>query len=220
MDQVTSVVVKGGGNIPTQDQVYRAFIRDQFKTLSGVAPYNTTSLDGLSKFASMFNPIGSARAEELQPQDTAAEAYDRAAKDFVYADKQEDRQKFVDKYGKDEAIDVLDRRIDEMKDANPNSGGGRFRQELQDYKGLPRREAWVLMPFFPEGQDPLDTPNVNPTGRMPTGSESPDAFSYPTTAQTIGAAFRQNNPVVSALDAITRSRPDMTPVPGSEASLP
>ena len=35
VDQVTSDVVKGGGNIPTQDQVYRAYLRDQFKTLFG-----------------------------------------------------------------------------------------------------------------------------------------------------------------------------------------
>jgi hypothetical protein len=28
------------------------------------------------------------------------------------------------------------------------------------------------MPLFPEGQDPLDTPGVNPAGRMPPSQES------------------------------------------------
>jgi hypothetical protein len=69
------------------------------------------------------------------------------------------------------------------------------------------------MPVFTEGQDPLDTQGVNPTGRLPTGSAPPDPWNYPTTGETLGAAFRQNNPVVSVLDSITRSRPDMTPVP-------
>jgi hypothetical protein len=70
------------------------------------------------------------------------------------------------------------------------------------------------MPFFDDGQDPLDTPGANAGGRAPIGSNPPDAWNYPTTSDVIGAAFRQNNPVVSVLDAITQSRPDMTPVPG------
>jgi hypothetical protein len=67
--------------------------------------------------------------------------------------------------------------------------------------------------IFTEGQDPLDAQGINPAGRMPTGTPSPDAFSYPTGPQIMGAAFRQNNPVVSVLDALSRSQPDMTPVP-------
>jgi len=63
------------------------------------------------------------------------------------------------------------------------------------------------MPFFSEGQDPLD-------GRVPLGLPEPPPFHEPTTQETIGAAFRQNNPVVSVLDALSRSRPDMAPVPG------
>jgi hypothetical protein len=70
------------------------------------------------------------------------------------------------------------------------------------------------MPFFDEGADPLDPPAVNPGGRMPTGINPPDPYSGPSSEQVYGAAFRQNNPVVSVLDAITRSRPDMTPVEG------
>lgn len=67
---------------------------------------------------------------------------------------------------------------------------------------------------FPEGQDPLVPAGTNPAGRMPLGTDAPDPFDYPKTSDVIGAAFRQNNPVISVLDAITRSRPDMTPVPG------
>jgi hypothetical protein len=32
--------------------------------------------------------------------------------------------------------------------------------------------------------------------------------------ETFNAAFRQTNPVISVLDAISRSRPDMVPTPG------
>jgi hypothetical protein len=67
---------------------------------------------------------------------------------------------------------------------------------------------------FPEGQDPLESPGINPPGRMPTGTAPPDPWNYPSGEQIFGAAFRQNNPVISALSAITQSRPDMTPVPG------
>jgi hypothetical protein len=67
--------------------------------------------------------------------------------------------------------------------------------------------------IFTEGQDPLDTQGVNPAGRMPTGTPAPDAFAYPTGPQVVGAAFRQNNPVVSVLDALSKGSPDMTPVP-------
>jgi hypothetical protein len=61
------------------------------------------------------------------------------------------------------------------------------------------------VPFFDEGQ---------PEGRAPLGTAPPDPWSYPSAPDVLGAAFRQNNPVVSVLDAITRSRGDMTPVPG------
>lgn len=72
------------------------------------------------------------------------------------------------------------------------------------------------MPIFSEGQDPLDQglDPSQPAGRMPTGAPEPAPFSGPGSNAVIGAAFRQNNPVVSVLDAITQSRPDMTPVPG------
>lgn len=68
------------------------------------------------------------------------------------------------------------------------------------------------MPFFDDGQDPLDQ-GAGPGGRMPLGQSSPDPWSYPTDADVLGAAFRQDNPVVSVLSAITASRPDMTPDP-------
>jgi hypothetical protein len=72
------------------------------------------------------------------------------------------------------------------------------------------------MPVFTEGQDPRDPPGAANTfgGRMPTGAAPPDPWNYPTTGETLGAAFRQNNPIVSVLDSISQSRPDMTPVPG------
>jgi hypothetical protein len=70
------------------------------------------------------------------------------------------------------------------------------------------------MPTFPEGQDPLDPPGVNPTGRMPLGTSPADPWNYPTMGETFNAAFRQTNPVISVLDAISRSRPDMVPTPG------
>jgi hypothetical protein len=70
------------------------------------------------------------------------------------------------------------------------------------------------MPIFTEGQDPLDTPGVNPEGRMPTGTPDPVPFAAPGGDTVVAAAFRQNNPIASVLDAITRSRPDMTPIPG------
>jgi len=66
------------------------------------------------------------------------------------------------------------------------------------------------MPFFDEGQDPLG-PSF---GRMPLGQTPGDPFAYPKTTDVIGAAFRQSNPVISTLDAISRSRVDMAPVPG------
>src|SRR6516162_4895621 len=62
------------------------------------------------------------------------------------------------------------------------------------------------MPFFDEGSDPF--------GRAPLGTKPPDPWSYPGAQDVIGAAFKLYNPVVSVLDAISRSRPDMTPVPG------
>ena len=72
------------------------------------------------------------------------------------------------------------------------------------------------MPIFTEGQDPLDAglDPRQPAGRMPTGAPEPAPFSAPSRLDVAGAAFRLDNPVVSALDAITRSRPDMTPMPG------
>ena len=72
------------------------------------------------------------------------------------------------------------------------------------------------MPIFTEGHDPLDAglDPSQPMGRMPTGAPEPAPFSGPNGEETVAAAFRLNNPVVSVLDAITRSRPDMTPVPG------
>ena len=72
------------------------------------------------------------------------------------------------------------------------------------------------MTIFTEGQDPLDQglDPSQPAGRMPTGVPEPAPFTAPGSNTVIAAAFRQNNPVVSVLDAITRSRPDMTPVPG------
>src|ERR1700757_5052914 len=68
------------------------------------------------------------------------------------------------------------------------------------------------MPLFTEGQDPLD--QGQSVGRMPTGTPEPPPFSGPSSNAVVGAAFRQNNPVVSVLDALSRSRPDMTPVLG------
>jgi hypothetical protein len=50
--------------------------------------------------------------------------------------------------------------------------------------------------------------------RQPIGQASPDAFLHPTPEETIGAAFRQNNPIASVLDAISRSREDMRPQEG------
>ena len=75
------------------------------------------------------------------------------------------------------------------------------------------------MPIFTEGHDPPDAglDPSQPAGRMPTGTPEPAPFSGPGAADIVGAAFRQNNPVVSVFDAITRSRPDMTPVPGYDA---
>lgn len=69
------------------------------------------------------------------------------------------------------------------------------------------------MPFFDDGQDPLDAGN-QPGGRMPLGAESPSPWDIPKTSDVVAAAFRQNNPVVSVLAAITQSRPDMTPQQG------
>lgn len=69
------------------------------------------------------------------------------------------------------------------------------------------------MPVFTEGQDPLDQ-GAPAQGRMPSGQPSPDPFLGPTPGETIGAAFRLDNPVVGVLDALSRSRPDATPVPG------
>jgi hypothetical protein len=58
-------------------------------------------------------------------------------------------------------------------------------------------------------------PEPNLPGRMPLGPSEPNPWTQPPgLADTFSAAFRQLNPVVSVLDAITRSRPDMTPVPG------
>ena len=69
------------------------------------------------------------------------------------------------------------------------------------------------MPFFTEGQDPL-TQNTPDLGRMPMGQAAPDPFNVPTMNETVGAAFRQVNPVASAIDAFTRSSPDLTPQAG------
>ena len=66
------------------------------------------------------------------------------------------------------------------------------------------------MPLFEEGQPLGDSQNL----RMPIGSPEPDPFLHPTPNETLGAAFRQANPIVSALDAILRDRPSDTPVPG------
>lgn len=63
------------------------------------------------------------------------------------------------------------------------------------------------MPFFPEGQDPA--------GRAPTGTAPPDPFMGPTPSETIGAAFRQNNPVASVLSSISKGSPEFaTSTPG------
>jgi hypothetical protein len=62
------------------------------------------------------------------------------------------------------------------------------------------------MPFFDEASDR--------EGRAPLGTAAPDPWSYPSSPDVLGAAFKLYNPVVSVLDAISRSRPDMTPVPG------
>jgi hypothetical protein len=72
------------------------------------------------------------------------------------------------------------------------------------------------MPLFPEGQDPLDVASgTNEPGRMPLGQAPPDPWAAePSQLDTITAAFRQNNPIVSVLSVLSRSRPDMTPEPG------
>lgn len=63
------------------------------------------------------------------------------------------------------------------------------------------------MPFFPEGQDPA--------GRAPTGTAPPDPFMGPTLPETVGAAFRQNNPVASVLSSISKGSPEFaTSTPG------
>lgn len=67
---------------------------------------------------------------------------------------------------------------------------------------------------FTEGQDPLDAPNVSPAGRMPTGTAPSDPFAYPSTPAVVGAAFRENNPVVSVLDALSKGSADAAPIPG------
>ncbi len=59
-----------------------------------------------------------------------------------------------------------------------------------------------------------DTQEQPPGGRMPIGEPEPAPVQAPSAGATFGAAFRQDNPVVSVLDALTRSRPDTTPVPG------
>lgn len=69
------------------------------------------------------------------------------------------------------------------------------------------------MPTFVEGQDPLDQGAPAP-GRMPMGPTPPDQFIGPTAPEVWGAAFRQNNPVVSVIDAISKSPAVAPPVPG------
>ena len=69
------------------------------------------------------------------------------------------------------------------------------------------------MPTFVEGQDPLDQGAPAP-GRTPLGPTQPDPFVGPTHGEVIGAAFRQNNPVASVLDAISRGPTVSPPVPG------
>ena len=66
------------------------------------------------------------------------------------------------------------------------------------------------MPFFEEGNDPF--------GRAPLGRQPPDKTRDPAAPDVLGAAFKLYNPVVSVLDAISRSRPDMTPVPDSRVT--
>ena len=68
------------------------------------------------------------------------------------------------------------------------------------------------MPWFSEGQDPLDPTNANQL-RSPQGpGEQPDPFSPgPSGPQTVAAAFRQANPVVSVLNAIGQSAPGGEP---------
>lgn len=63
------------------------------------------------------------------------------------------------------------------------------------------------MPFLNEGQDQ----NQIQPGRVASGPQPPDAFvQRPATADTISAAFRQNNPISSVLDSLGR-------MPGGES---
>jgi hypothetical protein len=75
------------------------------------------------------------------------------------------------------------------------------------------------MPTFIDGQDPLDATQGRSV-RAPTGPQPTDPFSGPTPEETIGAAFRQNNPIVSVVHAINQSRPDQTPIPGYDPITP
>ena len=63
------------------------------------------------------------------------------------------------------------------------------------------------MPLFVDGQDP------RPLGAPPPEPAAPDPFATPTFDQTLGAAFRQQNPVVSVIDAIRSSSSNTTPDP-------
>jgi len=71
------------------------------------------------------------------------------------------------------------------------------------------------MPTFPEGQDPLDQGRAPVYGTVPFAQ--PSAAPAPTTGETISAAFRLNNPVVSVLDALSRNSGYHEPVAGYDA---
>jgi hypothetical protein len=69
------------------------------------------------------------------------------------------------------------------------------------------------MPTFVEGHDPLDA-TVGPSVRGPLGQAGPDPFAAPTSADVLGAAFRQYNPIAWAVEALSQPKTDQTPVLG------
>src|ERR1700744_819033 len=64
------------------------------------------------------------------------------------------------------------------------------------------------MPFFDEGHDPLSPQPGTPYAPGPLVGPAPDPFATADPTAVTGAAFRQNNPIVSVLNEITNYSPD------------
>ena len=66
------------------------------------------------------------------------------------------------------------------------------------------------MPSFSDGQDPREATEGDWVFHATSHAAPPEPV---TPGETIGAAFRQYNPILWIIDAASRSRPDQTPVP-------